>query len=132
MKALLFFCFFLICSQQSFAQSNTTEVANLATWARLLDLDRTQNKQLNTIESQRSIQLRELATVKNSNPALYNNKLQAINANTLAKLRNLLRPEQLNLYQQEMEKREKQKIAQAQQMRINGATKSEIDNFLNN
>lgn len=131
MKVLLFLCSFLFLTLPSFAQSNTAEV-DLASWVSVLELDQTQQIEVNSIKAQRITQLQELATIKASKPLLYNNKLQAINANTLAKLRNLLRPEQLNIYQQEMEKREMQKIAQAKQMRANGATKSEIDNFLNN
>lgn len=133
MKALMFFCLFLIFTHDSFAQSAaTTEVVTLENWSSLLNLDKGQQVEVNTIEYQLATQLQELAVIKSSDQILYNNKLQAINANALAKLRNLLRPDQLNIYQQEIEKREKEKIAQAKQMRDSGATKSEIDNFLNN
>ena len=133
MKVLLLSFLLLFFTNYISAQTSTTpEVVDLTAWTTILRLDQNQSQQIDKIEYQRTLQLQELATIKNRNLALYNNKLQAINANTLAKLRNLLRPEQLNIYQQEIEKREKEKIAQAKKMRANGATKSEIDNYLNN
>ena len=133
MKVLLLSFLLLFFTNYISAQTSTTpEVVDLTAWTTILRLDQNQSQQIDKIEYQRTLQLQELATIKNRDLALYNNKLQAINANTLAKLRNLLRPEQLNIYQQEIEKREKEKIAQAKKMRANGATKSEIDNYLNN
>lgn len=133
MKVILLFCSVLLLVNYSFGQPSAEPAfVDLVKESSTLNLDRVQTAEVGVIADQLSSQIQELTTIKNSDPVLYQSKLQGINLNALAKLRNLLRPEQLNLYRAAIAKQEQAKIAHVQQMRANGATKDEIDTYLNN
>lgn len=111
-KILLSLGVALLFTHYGWSQNNTTtELIDLKEWTTALQLDQPQQEQLKQIEYTRAIQLQDLKTIKDMDAKLYNNKLQALNANTLAKLRNILRLEQLNIYQKEVERRAKEKQA---------------------
>lgn len=132
MKKILFLFLAFICSISTYAQELTTPSLNkLQEWVQILELDATQQGEVSKIEMFHKKQVQELVQIKNSDVILYSKKMQAINTNALAKFRNILRPEQLNIYQNKIEEREKEKVVLAKKMQAEGKSKDEIDQILN-
>lgn len=131
MKKFIFLLLVFLCSMSTYAQKSGS-IIDVQELTRTLTLDAVQIEKITTLELFRAQQMQELAGIKSSNKVLYNNKLKAINSNTIAKLKNIFSPEQLNTYQLQLERKEKEKFATAKRMKAAGASKEDVDNILNN
>ena len=128
-KLLLTACAILLAAATYAQGANAT--FDVAAWNDVLTLDQTQLTAVATIEQTREQQLRELAQIEQSDNALYQRKLAGINSNAVAKLRNLLRPEQLNIYKKHLNQTRENRINLAKKMQAEGAGKADIDRVLN-
>ncbi len=111
-------------TDQDAVQQATSEMASL------YQLDAKQTAKMQTIQERRFRNLAEIETLQDSDPRLYLIKKKNIRKGMEHSIRMMLTQEQMPIFNQQLVDRRKRESEKIKQMRLNGASKEEIQNAL--
>jgi len=126
MKNIYLVALLLIFSVSLNAQSNNKAKQITQQWAQRYQLDVDQTQKLMVIQERKIKNLREIRTLKNSNPELYSKKKTYIAKSTLASFKKLLNADQISIYESDLKKYQERQSKEVAKMKEAGIKSSEI------
>jgi len=133
MSKLLFTICFSFLSIAVFAQQkevNPKVQTDTEAMVKYYDLDENQAKQMEVIQDRKYRNLAEIASLEQTDRNLYLRKLKSVRQGTLASTKRILRPEQMQKYQDILVERRKKESALIKAQKAAGKTKAEIETML--
>lgn len=133
MKKLILSLAILVVSTGLFAQKVSDKAAiqkDTEALVALYQLDETQATEMLVIQERRYRNLSEIEVLKKSDELKYYYKLRSIRKGTEASIRMMLTEEQMKIFNNQILERRKKEADVVKQMRLNGASKEQIEKAL--